>query len=146
MKPQDNGRNAELAVKRLLKLKGFGVKLIPEYHASYDLLVQGRVRIEVKSCDGIMRGTDERYRKIAWAFNIHRHNIIDESGIDYYVLRLGNVKLFAYPVMLLIPAPLGVPTISISVRSLLQRYSVYARAWVDFTPETLEAENGNGKL
>ena|ERR1700679_1917299 len=88
-----------------------------QFHSPFDLLVNNK-RIEVKAA-----GFDTT--KKFWLFNIHRHNVLDETNVDIYILRLENVPGFTYAIHLIIPAPLGVFNVQISLRSLLTRWGKY---------------------
>src|ERR1700685_2878474 len=111
MKPQDDGRAAELQVMSLLTYRGFRVERMKECSSPFDLLLDGNIRIEVKTCDGVRGGEGGENSQIKWLFNIHRHNILDESGVDFYILKLNYTPIFKYPVHLLIEASIGRPTI-----------------------------------
>lgn len=106
------GRKGEYAIAQILRAHGRTVKMQGQ-HCPFDLLVDRIHRIEVKT---------SRARKIkgipTWCFNIHRHGKLSER-CDFYVLRLEGIPYCKYAVHLLLPAPVGRPTIAISFRSLV---------------------------
>jgi hypothetical protein len=81
----------------------------------FDALVNGK-RVEMKAA---------RFSKGKLKFNIHRHNVLDESSVDVYILRLDDFPYSRKAVHLVIPAPIGRHTVSITIRSLLSRYHRY---------------------
>lgn len=60
--------------------------------------------------------------------NIHRHGIVDESQVDFYVFRLDGQPVYFFgkaAIYLIIPAPLNMKTAVISPRSLLNHWSKF---------------------
>lgn len=82
---------------------------------SYDLLVDG-LRVEVKCA---ARQHDGKY-SITWKFNLHRHGVLSEQT-DLYILRLEEVPYSKAAIHMLFKAPMGVTTISVSMRALLNQ-------------------------
>lgn len=81
-----------------------------KFHDSFDIFYGDR-RIEVKASE---------FNGECWRFNIHRHGVINETGIYAYIFRLDNVPGFIpCAIHLVIPAPIRRSTIAISMRSLL---------------------------
>jgi hypothetical protein len=118
-KPQDDGKHGEHLVKALLSVNGRRVKNAG-YYAPFDLLVDGRVRVEIKTCEGILiQNNPNKPAYRAWMFNLHRHGKLSENT-DCYILRISGIPETNTPVHLLVMAPFGKPTISISLRSLIE--------------------------
>lgn len=93
------------------------------YYHHWDATTDTGARLEFKA-------STWSYETGQWSFNIHRHGKLDESQVDFYVLRLestGIAKAFLgqAAIHLVIPAPIGTPTIFITPRSLLTRYAKY---------------------
>lgn len=114
-KPQRVGYEGMWRVYKRLRDFGRVVHVMPCY-APYDLLVDGQVRVEVKTSPG---GRATYKRRLTWRFNIHRHRNLTESNTDCYVLRLENLPEASYAIHLLLRAPIGKKTIGVSLRSLL---------------------------
>ena len=98
-------------------LGGYGISSEPtHYNAPYDLLTSNGLRIEVKAS-----GYEREMRR--WSFNIHRHGVLDEGEVDFYILRcesgFATEFLGTSAFHLVVPAPLGMPTLRISIRNLL---------------------------
>ena len=104
-------------------LKGRGITCtVAPYICPYDL-VSGRLRIEVKVAPAIKR----RGRR-TWTFNIHRHGKLQEAQVDFYVLRMEGVES-KNALHLVVPAPIGVKVISITLRSLIITWARYVNRW-----------------
>jgi hypothetical protein len=102
-------------------LRSNGIKVIrSNYKSPYDYLYEGK-RIELKHSKGTMRLDGHTI----WKFNIHRHGVLDESQVDFYIFRLENVPEFSYAIHLVIPAPLGSATLEITLRSLITQYAIH---------------------
>jgi hypothetical protein len=88
--------------------------------SGYDYLANGH-RIECKT--GI-------YSKETgfWTLSIHRHAVINEASVDYYVFRLEGCPFWSAAIHLVIPAPLERSTICISLRSLVIKWSRFIDA------------------
>jgi len=84
---------------------------------SFDLIYQEK-RIEVKASRMDQSGL--------WHFNVHRHGVIKEDGIFAYILRLEGVPGFEHALHLVIPAPLKVYTLVLSLRSLILHWGRFA--------------------
>ena len=86
------------------------------YLDPYDLVTNSGKRLEIKLSEFCPK-------KRHWSFNIQRHNILDESQVDAYVLRFNpgaaSVVLGIYPFHLVMPAPIGVKNIRMAARNLL---------------------------
>jgi hypothetical protein len=88
-----------------------------KYGDPYDAIYKGcRIEIKCSEFDG---------KK--WRFNIHRHGKLKEHEVDVYVLRLEGCKIFGgkAALHLVLPAPIGSPTVQITLRSLFSRYAQY---------------------
>lgn len=117
--PQRFGRKAETKVATLLGKMGCSVKAC-SYDHPFDLMVNGR-RVEVKAAMPSLR--EGKYQYTVWHFNLHRHGVLSESLVDFYVLRLDGVPDFKAAIHLVIPAPVKRKTISITLRSLIMKYA-----------------------
>lgn len=118
---QELGRDAEYNVYALLLANKRSCEM-QRHSAPFDLLVDGWA-VEVKVAQFQLRKG-----KPTWQFNIHRHGRVQER-CDFYILRLEGVPYSKAAVHLLLRAPLCRPTISVTFRSLISKYSV---ANVDF--------------
>lgn len=78
----------------------------------FDILMDRKIKIEVKT------GSYRVQSKI-WAFNIHRHNVLNEDGLDFYVLRFLDIPGTKRAINALYKAPLKTPTMQFSMRELL---------------------------
>ena len=126
-KPQRDGLEAEYAVYHVLLNHGREVQK-GRYNEPFDILVDGKIRVEVKTCSSVMKkGTPH------WFFNIHRHGKLNESGVDAYVLRMENVPYSKYAMHLLFLAPLGKKSVLISARSLMNQYVEAALHFKNFS-------------
>lgn len=118
------GGSAQETVAIALRSFGRTVEVAP-YISPYDLLVDGKYRIEVKGGDkrAIKVG---KYRYDGWSFNIHRHGILSEENVDFYILS------FAHQLALL-KAPLNVKTLAFRDRSLTKgKYQKHLAAFLAF--------------
>lgn len=79
----------------------------------FDVLLDGKIKIEIKTGH-----YSEKYKQ--WTFNIHRHNILDESGVDFYVLRFNSIPGTNRAIHALYKAPLKKRTMTFSIRQLLE--------------------------
>jgi len=103
------GKNGEKGIAELFKRNGRRVRFLPA-KSPCDLLVDGWF-LEIKTA----HGKDGR-----WDFNIQRHGILAEKGIDFYVLRLADFPFSKFPLHLLLAAPAEKETISVTLRSLIE--------------------------
>lgn len=142
---RESGRNRSQMVKHGVSVEleavRWLVKFIPDasqapFRAKYDILANGK-RIEAKQSEF---GSG---RKQAWFFNIHRHGVVEESQVDFYILRLEAAPIFKAAIHLVLPAPIGRPTIVISLRSLLVRYGKYYNR-VDLIDPTITIDDRTG--
>ena len=129
MTPQELGLSAEYYIRCLLVAHGRKVKL-QRRREPFDMLVDGRWRVEVKAAQSQRQGTGGH--QPVWKFNIHRHGKVEETDTDLYILRLENVPFCRYAVYLLFKAPVKAPTITISFRSLLNGRGQHAQAFRHF--------------
>lgn len=120
------GGLGELRVQTRLLQQGRKVKLMP-YESAFDLLVDGRIRIEVKTAQAQVTR-----KALFWKFNLHRHGALSEQ-CDFYVLRLEAVPYTnKAAIHLLLPAPQKKKTIFVSFRSLLNGVAQQALDFQDF--------------
>src|ERR1700690_3352708 len=110
---QRQALQAELKVAKLLNQYGRSAR-VTQYSSPFDLLVDGW-RIELKS-------SEPRGQNVEWNFNIHRHGILNEVNVDFYILRLEKVPGSKAAVHLLFKSPVKTPTIRISFRSVINKY------------------------
>jgi hypothetical protein len=120
-------RRAEQQVKTWLKYRGID-STAARYKDAYDLLTDNGQTIEVKYSAFITKADGWQ----GWALNPHRHNILDETEVDWYVGVLGGDPsgVFGkYPINLVIPAPIEIKSLQISPRSLVSRWAGYVNNW-----------------
>jgi hypothetical protein len=115
------GLHGERAFMALCRQRGINV-LPRRRMCPYDFLVEG-LRIEFK-----IASPQTRYGKLVWRFNFHRHGVLKEK-CDFYILCMEGIPNYKARVYLLLKAPVKKKGISVSVRSLLQKYAIFA---VDF--------------
>lgn len=108
------GRNGEMVVNNWLRNRGYESELT-SYHSPFDLRCNGK-RVEVKCA---------KYCHGEWVFNIHRKGVLNESEVDVYIFRLEQVPDSKAAIHLILPAPIGITTIKMTLRSLLTRYGQY---------------------
>ena len=115
--PQSYGKWAERMVNMALRINGRSVQT--SNTSDCDLLVDGRVRVEVKGCGGIKKRTRSGIRTY-WQFNIHRHGKMPGVPPDCYILRLDGVPESVAAIHLLF-TKLSTPNVLISMRNLLNQ-------------------------
>lgn len=110
-----SGAEGEVLVAMELRAGGRDVEIQPYKH-SFDILVDHKWKCEVKTAKPIyVRGS------LAWLFNIHRHGVLDEGGVDLYILQLKEIHGSKKPIYLVIKAPLQVSTISFTLHELIKK-------------------------
>lgn len=136
MRKQANGlKGEEIVYQYLCSICGRDVHKMP-YNSYFDMLVDG-IRVEVKT--GKPRIQNKNLDMISWQFNIHRHGKMPEKQPDCYVLRLEDVPYSDHAIHLLYLGPLTIPTIYISIRSLLaQRHYKEAGLFADLAMGNLK--------
>jgi hypothetical protein len=113
LRADDNGiRNIQSA----LCAYGHKVMVMPFTWPQFDLLMDGKVRLEVKTS----RPRKENKNGLAWKFSIHRHNKLNESGVDFYILRFEGVPGSSKAIHALLRAPLRKLTVEYSQRQMLE--------------------------
>lgn len=124
--PQSLGSLSEKKVQVLLSQFGHTVRKMP-YIGKYDLLVDDKHRVEVKcsSCSN-------KDVRPTWIVNFHRHGKLDESNVDFYIVRLEDVPFSKQSIHLLFFAPIKRPTIRFTFRSLIYLYGNNAKAFISF--------------
>lgn len=60
-----------------------------------------------------------------WQFSLQRHNVLSETDVDFYILRLEDVPFAKAAIHLVVPAPLGTPTLKITFRTLMAKWGQY---------------------
>ena len=119
--------DAEIKVQNQLRYHGIDSKRA-KYDSPYDLQTAHGLRIEVKWSSFITKANGGQ----GWSINAHRHNILDESEVNWYTCVLGSdpINLFGKAVLtLVIPAPVKTKSIVISPRSLATRWARYVDDW-----------------
>lgn len=125
---QKYGEEGELRVQQLLRHYGRTTKKQGKFSA-FDLLVDGKWRVEVKTCRPLPASKFPE-----WNANLHRHNILNEEGVDYYVIRLeGGEGLWADAVHLLFKAPVKATHIRLTLRSLVNGYQQHVQNFYYFS-------------
>lgn len=128
MTPQKHGTEVQQEISywvacRISRLYGFRVPVetVLPYNYKFDSLIN-RKRIEIKC------GKIQSYG--IWKFNIHRHGKLDESSVDFYVIRLEDVPFVRHNwIHMVIPAPIGVSTLAIGMADLIEgKYARYIDA------------------
>src|SRR6267142_4778407 len=80
------GRDGEKSVEAVLSVFGHKVEFMPYGWKKFDILMDDKIKIEVKCAAPIMKkGVPE------WQFNIHRHNKVDEGEVDIYIFRFEGI-------------------------------------------------------
>jgi hypothetical protein len=110
--------DGERRVMALLAASGRTVKRMAQNGSPYDLLVDGKLRIEVKTSRPNRAGRDSQNPR--WCFNIHRHNQLNESHVDLYVLRFEGIPLCSAAMHAAFRAPLGKATLLFGMKALLE--------------------------
>jgi len=109
----------------------YGVKSTHQPHGTpIDILTEAGLGIEVKFAS--FRTIDKKRKQRGWAFNLHRHNHLNESAVDFYCLVLGPDRegfLRKTFTVLVLPAPVGQRTLAISPRSLLMKFGGRLNDW-----------------
>jgi hypothetical protein len=119
------GNNGQERVANLLYSYGRYVELMPE-HCHYDLLVDHVHRCEVKTAKPAGRGDS-----LVWQFKLVRNGALIEEA-DFYIFRCEDVPYCSESIHLLRKAPLGVKTVAVSFRGLLNGLGKYAQAFREF--------------
>src|SRR6266516_3377400 len=120
--------DAEIKVPNFLRYRGIA-STRASFASPYDLLTAGGQRIEVKYA-GFRRLTKDG--RMGWKINFHRHNVLDETEVNWYaaVLDADSTGLFGKAVLsLVIPAPINKTTLQLSPRSLVSRWAGYVNVW-----------------
>ena len=102
---------------------GHSVSTMKETWSPFDLLVNGKIKCEVKGAampqpvnGGTLHG---------WQFNLHRHGVIPNHQADLYWLYLSGVPGFKNGISLIMPHSelRGKHTLVLTLRRLLTRYA-----------------------
>ena len=122
------GKNGENCVTAMLRNKGHKVERAA-YGSPFDLQVDGRIRVEVKTAMPSKFGATH-----TWAFNIHRHNRLKEDFVDVYILRLERVLGTRQAIHLLMKSPVKQKNIIISTKALISgAWYKELLAWKEFS-------------
>src|SRR5882762_9175779 len=79
---------------------GHSIKVMAENNSKFDLLIDGKARIEVKAA-AVLQKISAGGR--AWRFNLHRHGVVPPDQADFYWIYLANVSGFKSGVSLMVP-------------------------------------------
>lgn len=104
----------ELKTAAVLCTFGRKVRRMPQSHCPYDLLVDG-LKVEIKTAN-----PTKKNGRVVWQFSIHRHKILDESNVDFYIFVFQNVPGSNNSIYAKFPSPLGKKMIQFSFRKLLE--------------------------
>jgi hypothetical protein len=104
------GALAEHAAVRYLRCSGIASKRVGQHLSAWDIETIGGLHIEVKA---------SVFSRGKWVFNVHRHGILTESGVDYYMIGLTGGPLGKARSWLTLSAPIGVKSVALSFRTLL---------------------------
>jgi hypothetical protein len=107
--------NGEFKVGAALSAFGHHIKRMPQHYSHYDLLMDHKIRIEVKTSR--IKGSK---KKLFWGFNIHRHKIVQEREVDFYVFRFEDIPGSNKAIHALFEPPLTKQTIKYTQRQLLE--------------------------
>lgn len=124
--------NHELAVRQvrgILNARSFKVRMMPRFWCPYDLLVNDKIKIEVKSAQ-LQRSNGNG--SSLWRFNIHRHNKVSAHQIDVYVFCIPPFREAGCRngIKVVVPAEhIKAKTIAISYRSLISVWSSFVDNW-----------------
>lgn len=95
-----------------------------KFKCPYDLLLNGKVRLEVKSC-GIQA------RK-GWKFNLHRHGKL-QPEVDFYVLVIPPIEAINFKKFTILVVPSsevnGTLVLCISPRDLMLKWGKFFNRW-----------------
>jgi hypothetical protein len=120
-------------VRSILLTHGLESRPMPITGCSYDLLVGGKARVELKVAKVPYKPKKSGLE--LWRFNLHRHGVTIDDGADFYVLCLPPIPqlMMKYYTYLVVPADdlKGCLGIAISVRGLLTRWAKYFNRWQD---------------
>jgi len=123
----ETGRQGESKVKSWLARHGIATRRLP-YKSAYDLETTTGIRMEVKTASYTAFSTKKQRHQGQWKFNIHRHGLLDEWNVDYYILLLGPDPYRVLGKALLtvvIPAPLGRKVLLVTPRTLFTHWAQY---------------------
>lgn len=110
-----------------LRNHGCKVQLMPRYRCHFDLLVNGKLEVEVK----VATKAQNVAKVFAWRFNLHRHGKAPDR-VDFYVLNIPPLREFGFQsnLPLIVPfAEITKKTLTISPRSLMTTYGKYHARW-----------------
>lgn len=108
-----------------LKLYGMGFESVrrekKRHKNRFSIIVNG-VNVEVKIARANRQGK--------WKVNIHRHGLVDETGVDAYLIILRDVPGNGLmPLYLVFSAPVSTQTFEFSFSSLMRQYKQNIDAW-----------------
>lgn len=114
---QLRGKAAEASVADILRTYGRSVSPSTHTQSDFDLTVDGHL-VDVK-CSG---AHTDKYG-LHWFISFSHHGKLDESGKDFYILRLEEVPHVRGAVHLLFHAPLGKATMRLNMSQLVGEYA-----------------------
>jgi hypothetical protein len=113
------GKAGERRVQMVLYQHGRKTKRM-KYACEFDLLVDDIWRVEVKTAKPQKRSGEQS----TWKFNLHRHGKLLENT-DWYILRMEDVPFTKRAIHLLLRSPVGKPSITVTLRGLLNGKSIW---------------------
>jgi len=119
---QDKASKAETLIGAFFKSHGHTVIHTPR-HGQGDLLVNGIVKIEVKSAE-----KQKRKNGIYWCFNIHRHGVLKELS-DYYIFQFRGVPGQKGCLYAAFKSPLNVKVKAFTLRSMIRGLAPHVKLY-----------------
>jgi hypothetical protein len=109
--------------------------------SSYDFLVDGRVKIDVKAANPYPHNGTLR-----WEFNIHRHG--KNFSPDCYVFRFEGIPFVKRGIFALVEGPISQKVYAVSMRDLVNGFAARTEAFKRFvkTGEISQLPSGNVRL
>ena len=134
------------AVRAVLNSFGRRVELMPQTYCGFDFLMDGKIKVELKTA----RPSIDHGNRV-WRFNIHRHNKMTESLVDLYIFRFEGIPYSKKAIHALFYPPLNRKTINFSDRQLLEgaiaeAVKAFRALKIDKQPQRLtQGAQDNGK-
>jgi hypothetical protein len=125
-------KQAERTIAAQLRLKGVPCKLIGSQHLDWDIETKSGLHVECKAAR-LLRGRRKTHliRSPFWVVGIARPkgrtHQLREKSVDFYIIRLLGQDF--RKVYVILPAPLKVKQLQITVRQLLTKFRDNIDAW-----------------
>lgn len=119
-KHAEKATKAEMQLAAIFNAHGHQAICTPR-HGDGDLLVDGLIKIEVKSAE-LQKKEINRLRCPRWAFNIHRHGVLKEVS-DYYIFQFLGVPGHKGALYAAFRSPLNCKVKAFSLRSMIRELS-----------------------